>query len=276
MLVLSPSVEIDGRVGLGDAAPRPARRCPGRGRRRSRARPVVRQPLEGLGVLVDDRSPSWPSSAILCGDPRPDPAAADDRAASWRRSVPVGGRRCDASPSALPYRPCHVPARIDHRRPARLRHRRLGRAPAAVRERAGDRAGHRPALSASVAALVRDPAPPGAARRRPADHRLRRCSATIPPSSVVAEVMGGVEPDPRATCSSCSRAGKSVVSANKQLLARHGEELFTDGRAARRPAALRGQRLRRHPRDQGAARVDDRRPTSTASTASSTAPPTSS
>ena len=62
----------------------------------------------------------------------------------------------------------------------------------------------------------------------------RACSPPIsselrddPSISVVAEVMGGVEPT-RGYVLELLRAGKSVVSANKQLLSRHGEELFTE------------------------------------------------
>src|SRR3954462_12538954 len=46
-----------------------------------------------------------------------------------------------------------------------------------------------------------------------------------PDIRVVAEVMGGVDPT-RQYLLELFEAGKSVVSANKQLLARHGEELF--------------------------------------------------
>jgi homoserine dehydrogenase len=46
-----------------------------------------------------------------------------------------------------------------------------------------------------------------------------------PDIRVVAEVMGGVDPT-RQYLLDLFAAGKSVVSANKQLLARHGEELF--------------------------------------------------
>ena len=46
-----------------------------------------------------------------------------------------------------------------------------------------------------------------------------------PRITVVAEVMGGIEPT-RDHVRRLLEAGKSVVSANKQLLARHGEELF--------------------------------------------------
>jgi homoserine dehydrogenase len=75
------------------------------------------------------------------------------------------------------------------------------------------------------AALVRDPAhrpaaPPGLLTTDFA--RLR----DDPAISVVAEVMGGIEPT-RTHLLELMAAGKSVVSANKQLLARHGEELFT-------------------------------------------------
>jgi homoserine dehydrogenase len=52
----------------------------------------------------------------------------------------------------------------------------------------------------------------------------------------VAEVMGGIEPT-RTHVLELMAAGKSVVSANKQLLARHGEELFAE--AERRGVQLR-------------------------------------
>jgi homoserine dehydrogenase len=75
-------------------------------------------------------------------------------------------------------------------------------------------------------ALVRD-----AGRRRDAvapDGLLTTDFAAVrddPDIRVVAEVMGGVEPT-RGYLLELFAAGKSVVSANKQLLARHGEELF--------------------------------------------------
>ncbi len=77
--------------------------------------------------------------------------------------------------------------------------------------------------------------------------------------------MGGVEPTRGVRPRELLERGISVVSANKQLLARHGEELLRRRRAARRPAALRGLGVRGHPRRQGAARVADRRPASTSS-----------
>jgi homoserine dehydrogenase len=77
-----------------------------------------------------------------------------------------------------------------------------------------------------VRALVRDP---GRERQfRPADGVLTTDPAAIrddPSIAVVAEVMGGLEPT-RGYVLELLRAGKPVVTANKQLLARHGAELF--------------------------------------------------
>src|SRR5215216_4470750 len=77
-----------------------------------------------------------------------------------------------------------------------------------------------------VRALVRDPA-----RERtyaPSHGVLTSDFAEIagdPSIGLVAEVMGGVEPT-RGYVLDLLRAGKSVVSANKQLIARRGAELF--------------------------------------------------
>src|ERR1019366_1919931 len=46
---------------------------------------------------------------------------------------------------------------------------------------------------------------------------------------ILAEVMGGIEPA-REHLLSAMRAGKDVVSANKQLLSQYGEELFETAR----------------------------------------------
>ncbi|HEY2789302.1 MAG TPA: homoserine dehydrogenase [Gaiellales bacterium] len=86
-----------------------------------------------------------------------------------------------------------------------------------------------------AAALVRDPA------RYPTapDGLLTTDFARLrddPAIAVVAEVMGGIEPT-RSHVLELMAAGKSVVSANKQLLARHGEELFAE--AERRGVQLR-------------------------------------
>ncbi len=75
-------------------------------------------------------------------------------------------------------------------------------------------------------ALVRDVAAPRA--QTPRDGVLTDDFAAIrddPGIAVVAEVMGGVEPT-RTWLLELFAAGKSVVTANKQLLARHGAELF--------------------------------------------------
>jgi homoserine dehydrogenase len=51
-------------------------------------------------------------------------------------------------------------------------------------------------------------------------------------SELIVELIGGTEPA-RAYVLEALRAGRSVVTANKQLLARHGEELFDAAREAR-------------------------------------------
>ncbi len=83
-----------------------------------------------------------------------------------------------------------------------------------------------------VHALVRDPdrerdfaASPGVLTTDPA--RIR----DDPSIGVVAEVMGGIEPAGTYVLD-VLRAGKSVVTANKQLLAQRGEELFTAATSA--------------------------------------------
>src|SRR5689334_12222242 len=75
-----------------------------------------------------------------------------------------------------------------------------------------------------AAALVRDPGrhPEAPAGLLTTDFARLRDDDSI---TVVAEVMGGIEPT-RDHVLALLEAGKSVVSANKQLLARHGEELF--------------------------------------------------
>lgn len=75
-------------------------------------------------------------------------------------------------------------------------------------------------------ALVRDASAPRAGNPRAG--LLTSDFAEIrddPSITVVAEVMGGVEPT-RSWMLELFAAGKSVVTANKQLLARHGAELF--------------------------------------------------
>ncbi len=86
-----------------------------------------------------------------------------------------------------------------------------------------------------AAALVRDPArhPTAPEGLLTTDFARLRDDPSI---AVVAEVMGGIEPT-RSHVLELMAAGKSVVSANKQLLARHGEELFAE--AERRGVQLR-------------------------------------
>ena len=82
-----------------------------------------------------------------------------------------------------------------------------------------------------AAALVRDPARhPGApAGLLTTDFARLRDDPEI---SVVAEVMGGIDPT-REHVLALLGAGKSVVSANKQLLSRHGDQLFGAAEANR-------------------------------------------
>ena len=54
--------------------------------------------------------------------------------------------------------------------------------------------------------------------------------------------------------------GKHVVTANKALIAVHGNEIFAGGAGEGRDGRLRGRRRRRHPDHQGAARRPDRQP----------------
>ncbi|MGN6377827.1 MAG: homoserine dehydrogenase [Gaiellales bacterium] len=98
-------------------------------------------------------------------------------------------------------------------------HRLLGESSAAIERVTGQ-----PVRIA--AALVRDPSKHPEAP----DGLLATDFARIrddPDISVVAEVMGGIDPT-RSYVLELLRAGKSVVSANKQLLSRHGEELFAE------------------------------------------------
>ena len=83
-----------------------------------------------------------------------------------------------------------------------------------------------------VRALVRDP---GKSRSFPADADvLTGDFATIrddPGIQLVAEVMGGIEPT-HGYLSELLRAGKPVVTANKQLIAQRGADLFATAQAA--------------------------------------------
>jgi homoserine dehydrogenase len=98
-------------------------------------------------------------------------------------------------------------------------HRLLGESSAAIERVTGQPV-------SVAAALVRDPAkhPDAPEGLLTTDFARVRDDPEV---SVVAEVMGGIEPT-RTHLLELLRAGKSVVSANKQLLAKHGEELFAE------------------------------------------------
>ena len=82
--------------------------------------------------------------------------------------------------------------------------------------------------------------------RRAVHDRLRTTSSTTPRST--SSSSSSAAPASRArSCSPRSSAGKSVVTANKALLASHGEEVMAGGRGQRRRHPLRGERRRRHP-----------------------------
>jgi homoserine dehydrogenase len=73
-----------------------------------------------------------------------------------------------------------------------------------------------------------------------------------PSIQLVAEVMGGVEPAGGYVLD-LLRRGKHVVTANKQLVARRGAELFSAASSAGVQLRFEAS-VRRDPRDQGAAR----------------------
>ena len=78
-----------------------------------------------------------------------------------------------------------------------------------------------------------------------------------PDVDIVVEVIGGIEPA-RELIVEALKAGKPVVTANKELLANFGKELFeTAGGRGRRPA-VRGVGRRRRPAHAAAARVAGR------------------
>ena len=62
-------------------------------------------------------------------------------------------------------------------------------------------------------------------------------------SDLIVELMGGIEPA-REYVLRALGAGRHVVTANKQLLSQHGEEMFDAARRRQRAAALRGRRGR--------------------------------
>ena len=77
-------------------------------------------------------------------------------------------------------------------------------------------------------------------------------------SDLIVELMGGIEPA-RDYVLRALEAGRHVVTANKQLLSQHGEEVFDAARGAGRAAALRGRGGRRGAGDPGDGRDARRR-----------------
>ena len=112
------------------------------------------------------------------------------------------------------------------------------------------------------------PAPRGHPGRRARPHQAparSRCPPTVltddagsivddPDIDLVVELIGGVEPA-RDLILTALKAGKPVITGNKELLAKHGAELFEAAERGRRRPALRGGRRRRHPDHPAAARV---------------------
>ena len=62
-------------------------------------------------------------------------------------------------------------------------------------------------------------------------------------SHLVVELMGGIDPT-RDYVLRALESGRHVVTANKQLLSQHGEEVFDAARERRRAAPVRGRRRR--------------------------------
>ena len=96
--------------------------------------------------------------------------------------------------------------------------------------------------------------------------------ATDPNIDCFVELMGGSGDPAFSAVEAALKAGKSVVTANKALIAKHGDQAGEGRRKKWRRAELRGGRGGRHPRSSRPCARDWPEPTSTASTASSTAP----
>ena len=102
--------------------------------------------------------------------------------------------------------------------------------------------------------------PPGTARAT-AGCRYLACDGTktrwrwqpIHAVEVVVELIGGSDGPAHALVLAAIAAGKPVVTANKALLAVHGDALAAAAEATRRDPGVRGRGGRRHPGDQGPA-----------------------
>ena len=76
---------------------------------------------------------------------------------------------------------------------------------------------------------------------------------------IVVELFGGIEPA-RSLILNALESGKDVVTANKALLAEHGERIFAVAARAGRGDRLRGERRRRRADHPHASRSAGRRP----------------
>ena len=114
------------------------------------------------------------------------------------------------------------------------------------RQAEGDRGPHRPAPRGRPGRRAQ---PGPGARRRPRRRRAhprRHAVVDDPDVDVVVEVIGGIEPA-RELILDRAAPGKPVVTANKELLANVGAELFAAADDGRRRPAVRGGGGRRHP-----------------------------
>ena len=145
-------------------------------------------------------------------------------------------------------------------RPARLRRPSAPQVARLLREQADDlaaRIGARLELAGHRGAAAR-------ASRGPAS--TRRCSPPTPwawrpaPTSTSWSRSSAASSRPARCCSRRMKNGKSVVTANKALLAEDGEQIHAAARALRRRPLLRGGGGRRDPAAAAAARVAGRRP----------------
>ena len=97
------------------------------------------------------------------------------------------------------------------------------------------RAASRERADAVEAATGRRPEIAGVLRRSEGDF-----DEILADSEIVVELIGGTDPARDYVLRGAARRASHVVTANKQLIAQHGDELFEAAREAGRPAALRG------------------------------------
>ena len=115
----------------------------------------------------------------------------------------------------------------------------LGQIGAAVARLAAARSPARHVDVEVTAALVRDPLRARSAPGVKATADAEAVFATRP--TVIVEALGGLEPARTLVLEALAR-GIPVVTANKSLLAHHGERVGRSGRARRRLAPVRGER----------------------------------